>query len=122
MLRTPAGASITGYTSDPEWILAPESSKQGELTSAHFYLYLTQFLATIKSWSHPYQGDTADLFYRYMVDLDHSTLYARLLPLVQSSGMGKSRLIDEFSKKYFVIPFNLREGNHGDFFELYLLA
>jgi len=57
-----------------------------------------------------------------MMDLDHSTLYARLLPLIQSSGMGKSRLIDEFSKNYFVIPFNLRAGNHGDFFELYLLA
>lgn len=59
-----------------------------------------------------------------MVDRDPSSLYARLLPLVQSSGMGKSRLIDEFSKKYFVIPFNLREWNHGDFFffELYLPA
>lgn len=58
-----------------------------------------------------------------MVDLDPSTLYARLLPVVQSSGMGKSRLIDEFSKKHFVIPFNLREGTHGNFFfELYLLA
>jgi hypothetical protein len=51
-----------------------------------------------------------------MLDRNSSKLYARLLPLVQSSGMGKSRLIDELSKKYFVIPLNLREGNYGDFF------
>jgi hypothetical protein len=98
-------------------------SKVGKAALPIFYLYLTQFLATIKSWSHPYRGDTADLLYQYMVDHNYSTLYARLLPLVQSSGMGKSCLIDEFFKKYFVIPFNLREWNHGDFFfELYLLA
>ena len=35
--------------------------------------------------------------------------YARLLPIVPSSGMGKSRMIDELSKKYFLVPFNLRD-------------
>jgi hypothetical protein len=53
-----------------------------------------------------------------MTGHNYSTLYARLLPIVQSSGMGKSRLIDELSKKHFVVPINLREGNHGDFFDL----
>jgi len=40
-------------------------------------------------------------------------LYARILSIVQSSGMGKSRLIDEFSKAYFVIPLNLRHDESG---------
>jgi hypothetical protein len=35
-------------------------------------------------------------------------LYARYCSIVQSSGMGKSRLLDELSKKYFMIPINLR--------------
>ncbi|KAH9176091.1 hypothetical protein EDB89DRAFT_1882102 [Lactarius sanguifluus] len=34
--------------------------------------------------------------------------YARHCAIVQSSGMGKSRLLDEFSKKNFMIPINLR--------------
>jgi hypothetical protein len=43
-------------------------------------------------------------------------LYARVLAIVQSSGMGKSRMIDELSKKHFVIPLNLRNGESGRFF------
>ncbi|KAI9434529.1 hypothetical protein H4582DRAFT_2060231 [Lactarius indigo] len=35
-------------------------------------------------------------------------MYARYCSIVQSSGMGKSRLLDEFSKKHFMIPINLR--------------
>lgn len=42
-------------------------------------------------------------------------IYARLLPIVQSSGMGKSRMIDELSKKYFLVPFNLRDVPEGKF-------
>ena len=34
--------------------------------------------------------------------------YGRFCSIVQSSGMGKSRLLDEFSKEYFLIPVNLR--------------
>ena len=33
-----------------------------------------------------------------------TALYARHCSIVQSSGMGKSLLLDEFSKKYFLIP------------------
>ncbi|KAH9052553.1 hypothetical protein EDB87DRAFT_1692196 [Lactarius vividus] len=34
--------------------------------------------------------------------------YARYCSIVQSSGMGKSRLLDGFSKEHFLIPINLR--------------
>ncbi|KIL61713.1 hypothetical protein M378DRAFT_42226, partial [Amanita muscaria Koide BX008] len=34
--------------------------------------------------------------------------YARYLAIVQSSGTGKSRMIEELSKKHLVIPVNLR--------------
>ena len=39
--------------------------------------------------------------------------YARYCSIVQSSGMGKSRLLDEFSKEHFLIPINLRPDDHG---------
>ncbi|KAI9430149.1 hypothetical protein H4582DRAFT_2064096 [Lactarius indigo] len=46
------------------------------------------------------------------VELSWSAEFIRHLPLValemHSSGMGKSRLLDEFSKKHFMIPINLR--------------
>ncbi len=35
--------------------------------------------------------------------------YTAFMSITQSSGMGKSRLIDEFSKTHFVIPLNLRD-------------
>ncbi|KAI9430204.1 hypothetical protein H4582DRAFT_1820313, partial [Lactarius indigo] len=36
--------------------------------------------------------------------------YGRYCSIIQSSGMGKSRLLDEFSKSYFMIPINLRHS------------
>lgn len=42
-------------------------------------------------------------------------VYARYVTLAQSSGTGKSRLVDEVAKQVLVIPFNLREaGIRGD--------
>jgi hypothetical protein len=36
-------------------------------------------------------------------------LYAHYCCIIQSSGTGKSRLLDELSKQHFLIPINLRE-------------
>jgi len=46
--------------------------------------------------------------------------YGRYCSIVQSSGMGKSRLLDELSKEFFLIPINLRPSNgRGLSFHLY---
>ncbi|KIM88098.1 hypothetical protein PILCRDRAFT_3154 [Piloderma croceum F 1598] len=37
-------------------------------------------------------------------------VYANYLAIVQSSGMGKSRTVDEMGKHHFLIPMNLREA------------
>ncbi|KAH9014063.1 hypothetical protein EDB84DRAFT_1277877 [Lactarius hengduanensis] len=42
-------------------------------------------------------------------------IYARYCSIVQSSGMGKSRLLDEFSRSLFLIPVNLRPANSDGF-------
>ncbi len=38
-------------------------------------------------------------------------IYGRYCSIVQSSGMGKSRLLDELSKDLFLIPINLRPSS-----------
>ena len=38
----------------------------------------------------------------------HDADYANFLPIVQSSGMGKSRTVDELARRVFTLPFNLR--------------
>jgi|ERR1700761_1281946 hypothetical protein len=37
--------------------------------------------------------------------------YGNYCTIVQSSGMGKSRLLDELSKSFFLIPINLRSAD-----------
>ncbi|KAG9074982.1 hypothetical protein FRC06_010342 [Ceratobasidium sp. 370] len=38
----------------------------------------------------------------------HDANYANFLPIVQSSGMGKSRTVDEPARRVFTLPFNFR--------------
>jgi hypothetical protein len=47
---------------------------------------------------------------------DNFNVYAHYVAIVQSSGMGKSRTVDELGKKYFSIPINLREANSTGIF------
>ncbi|RDB30775.1 hypothetical protein Hypma_005735 [Hypsizygus marmoreus] len=66
----------------------------------------------VKAWKDPYQGAWSNLFVRALDDINHKRPrgedYSNFLPIVQSSGTGKSRLVDEAAKEIFVIPFNLR--------------
>lgn len=46
----------------------------------------------------------------------HRSRYAKFLPIVQSSGTGKSRMVDELGKFVYLIPLNLRpSGDKGWF-------
>lgn len=80
-----------------------------------FELPVDAIIATVKSWFVPYRGNISEVVYEYMQSHNDPDLYARMLAIVQSSGMGKSRMIDQLSKSHFVIPLNLREGESGRF-------
>jgi hypothetical protein len=41
--------------------------------------------------------------------------YAKYMPIVQSSGAGKSRLVDEYGKRAVAIIFTLRRGQQGGY-------
>ncbi|KAF8601771.1 hypothetical protein BDV93DRAFT_524526 [Ceratobasidium sp. AG-I] len=77
-----------------------------------------QKTATVQAWSTPYLGPTAahlENVLRNMNQARGELQYANFVPLVQSSGTGKSRAVDEVARRLFTLPFNLRpvEDNTG---------
>ena len=69
--------------------------------------------ATEKSWEYPFRGDAAKALWEHIethYNPSNVTVYAHYAAIVQSSGMGKSRTVDELAKNHFVIPLNLREA------------
>ncbi|KAM6501280.1 hypothetical protein JOM56_004294, partial [Amanita muscaria] len=74
--------------------------------------------ATEKAWNEQYIGSAADRFYdtiKGQCTRGDPVVYARYASILQSSGMGKSRMIDELSKKHLVLPINLRSSSDEGF-------
>ncbi|THH14260.1 hypothetical protein EW146_g6062 [Bondarzewia mesenterica] len=72
------------------------------------------------AWKRDFKGDAADALWKHIVHhWDHAGRlwrdYAKFLAIVQSSGMGKSRLVDELSKTHLVIPMNWRDPKQPGF-------
>lgn len=72
--------------------------------------------AMAEAWQVKYVGDHHKCLLRAidkMTDPERvrGKIYWNYLPIVQSSGMGKSRLVDQVSTLIFTIPFNLRTTN-----------
>jgi hypothetical protein len=74
-------------------------------------------IAAHDAWSDKWLGDHHVLFANLMDQLRAGPANHRLMPynhsisLIQSSGMGKSRLMDSVAKLKFCFPFNMREPN-----------
>jgi len=69
--------------------------------------------ATELSWTEPFVGDAAEALWHHIKEHHHQhpsggSVYAHYAAVVQSSGMGKSRTVDEMGRKHFVIPINVR--------------
>ena len=67
-------------------------------------------------WAIPFAGKSKDRLYRKIKAIVANKEKAtgpnsRILPILQSSGMGKSRLVDEMAREVFTIPLCLREPN-----------
>ena len=72
---------------------------------------LIVILAIENAWITEYRGEApAALWTRIKKAMQQADLYAKYLAIVQSSGTGKSRMIEELSKKHLVIPVNLRDS------------
>ncbi len=79
-------------------------------TLAECLFYIHSMLATERSWNERYVGQAWKILERKVHDArkEDGSKYARFFTLVQSSGMGKSRLVDEYSNHHIVIPLCLR--------------
>ena len=70
--------------------------------------------ASRRAWGADYLGGTAELLERIAISATTDpefTLhpYTNQISIIQSSGTGKSRAVDELAKKLFTFPFNLRK-------------
>ncbi|KAG9080407.1 hypothetical protein FRC06_006625, partial [Ceratobasidium sp. 370] len=70
-----------------------------------------QLLATERAWNEPYVGSAPSLLRKAIDQMNAQRAdkdYANFLPIIQSSGMGKSRTVDELARQVFTLPFNIR--------------
>ena len=68
----------------------------------------------MQSWDIQYVGNADDLLYDHLASYPKDEdKYARYTSIVQASGMGKSRGVDELAKKHLVVTMNLREDSEG---------
>jgi hypothetical protein len=93
----PTGVAFDQYISSPE---DDEIIRLGSVKDVH------------EAWERPYSGKTVDAFINTINAIERTFQikkdYAKFIPIVQSSGVGKSRLIDQFSKRVPGISFTLR--------------
>ncbi|KAK2463837.1 hypothetical protein APHAL10511_004142 [Amanita phalloides] len=72
--------------------------------------------ATLESWKTEFKGNAADVLLATISEYLNKDLdvHARLAPIINSSGTGKSRIVDELSKEIITLPTCLRaHGSDG---------
>ncbi len=72
-------------------------------------------IATVDAWKGEFKGNAAEaLLDTIAVYLALDGVYSYHANILNSSGTGKSRLVDELSKSIITVPICLRpEGSHG---------
>ena len=84
------------------------------ITHPPFALILNRSSAAAKSWKSTFKGEGHKQLWEHIrVHSDGPRKYANMCAIVQSSGTGKSRVIDELGKSQFVIPMNLIGSTKG---------
>ena len=66
------------------------------------------------AWKRDYIGFCHAVMLRGINDLERSTSFTNSIALIQSSGCGKSRMVDEMAKLVFTIPINIRNPREGE--------
>ncbi|KAF8333428.1 uncharacterized protein EI90DRAFT_3051997, partial [Cantharellus anzutake] len=72
-------------------------------------------LPTILAWNSTFQGGIANVLLESIADYlsKDRTSYVRLTSIVNSSGTGKSRMVDQLGKEIITVPMCLRPGYEG---------
>ncbi|KAI9434407.1 hypothetical protein F5148DRAFT_998459 [Russula earlei] len=71
--------------------------------------------ATERAWSGQFKGDLANVLLKTIADYlcRQWDSYARLTTIINSSGTGKSRIVDQLGKEVITVPMCLRKGYEG---------
>jgi hypothetical protein len=75
--------------------------------------------AVINAWNRPYLGDAHQILLKAIDDLHNLSsthTYAKIIPVVQSSGTGKSKTVDKIGTERILFPMCLREELGSDLF------
>lgn len=73
--------------------------------------YTDSHFIVVEAWKTEYRTTTAQKLVeklRAMHGDGEYKVYSSSVPIIQSSGTGKSRMVDEMAKHIFTIPFNIR--------------
>ena len=73
------------------------------------------------AWVTDYQGLAHTRLYENINDMDRSKHYSNTVAIVQSSGAGKSRMVDMQATVVFTLPFCIRdpEEDYGTFLSMW---
>ncbi|KAA8893044.1 hypothetical protein FN846DRAFT_914540 [Sphaerosporella brunnea] len=106
-----------GFPTDTDRLAPTDSDGPTPLTTARSDPADTiNLVATTQSaWRSRFFGDTVTVFRKVLeaTSINADRDYARFTPIVQSSGMGKSRLIDQYALHTPGVVFTLRRGNQA---------
>ena len=64
------------------------------------------------AWKEPFRGDYHKVLLQKIDAMYEPQPYKNMCAIVQSSGTGKSRMVDELAKLVFTLPINIR-GRQG---------
>ena len=76
------------------------------------YINSSNHLVTEMAWKTPFKGSGHTLLKECITSMNgkrENVRFRSFTSIIQSSGMGKSRVVDEIAKLMFTIPLNLRE-------------
>ncbi|PCH38944.1 hypothetical protein WOLCODRAFT_141017 [Wolfiporia cocos MD-104 SS10] len=99
--------------------------KLREQAVLHRTVFKTPPITITKAWRDKYWGDLHTMLLKDIRKMNNDRkskphgedidIYANCLPIIQSSGTGKSRMVEELANLIFTIPFCIRqEGNVND--------
>ncbi|GAW01115.1 protein [Lentinula edodes] len=76
----------------------------------------TNYDQVTRAWNQDYIGSHDKLLLHNMDSSQSPESYGNLAAIVQSSGFGKSRTVDEIAKQVFTIPMNVRNPSDTSYF------
>ena len=82
----------------------------------------TCYLAVMDAWKLEYLGSAHEVLLKAIDDLHNmppARNYCKILPIAQSSGMGKSKTVDKVARERILLPMCLREDIGKDCFGAY---